>query len=57
MALKLHSFKDATIMKMGRWSSLTFLMYIQNQITCLQKDISKKMSMSLPFINIAAIES
>ena len=57
MALKLHGFDDTTIMKMGRWTSLTFLQYIHTQIAHLSKDISKQMSMELPFFNIAAIEN
>jgi hypothetical protein len=57
MALKLHGFDDTTIMKMGRWTSLTFLQYIHTQIAHLAKDISQKMSMPLPFVNIAAIEN
>lgn len=56
MALKLHGYNDTTIMKMGRWTSLTFLQYIHNQIAHLAHDISKKMSIELPFVNIAAIE-
>ena len=56
MALKLHGFDDTTIMKMGRWTSLTFLQYIHTQIAHLSKDISRKMSIPLPFFNIAAIE-
>ena len=54
MALKLHGYGDTTIMKMGRWTSLTFLQYIHNQIAHLSKDISSKMSIPLPFVNIAA---
>jgi hypothetical protein len=42
MALRLHGFDDTTIMKMGRWTSLTFLQYIHTQIAHLSKDISKK---------------
>jgi hypothetical protein len=57
MALKLHGFNDTTIMKMGRWSSLTFLQYIHTQIAHLSEDISRKMSIPLPFLNIAAIEN
>ena len=57
MALKLHGEEDTTIKKMGRWTSLTFLQYIHNQIAHLSKDMSKKMSMLLPFLNIAAIEN
>jgi integrase len=57
MALKMHGFDNITIMKMGRWTSLTFTQYIHNQIAHLAKDISSKMSMPLPFLNIASIES
>ena len=56
MALKLNGYDDTVIMKMGRWRSTTFLQYIHNQIAHLSKDVSKKMSMKLPFVNIAAIE-
>jgi hypothetical protein len=31
MALKLNGHSDTTIMKFGRWKSLTFLQYIHNQ--------------------------
>ena len=57
MALKLHGESDTTIMKMGRWTSLTFLQYIHSQIAHLSKDLSQKMSMPLPFLNIAAIST
>jgi hypothetical protein len=56
MALRLHGFDDTTIMKMGRWTSLTFTQYIHNQIAHLAEDMSHKMSMPLPFLNIASIE-
>ena len=55
LALKLHGYNDTTIMKMGHWMSLTFLQYIHNQIAHLLKDISQKISMPLPFFNVAAI--
>ena len=55
MALKLHGYSDTTIMKMEQWTSLTFLKYIHNHIAHLSKDISKKMSMPLPFVNAAEI--
>lgn len=55
MALKLHGESDTTIMKMGRWTSLTFLQYIHNQIAHLSKDVSEKMSIPLPFVNITAV--
>jgi hypothetical protein len=57
MALRLHGYEDTVIMKMGRWTSLTFLQYIHTQIAHLATDISRKMSMPLPFLNIASIES
>ena len=56
MALKLNGATDTTIMKMGRWTSLTFLQYIHNQIAHLSTDLSTKMSTNLKFQNIAAIE-
>ena len=55
MALKLNGYNDTTIMKMGRWTSLIFLQYIHNQISHLLMDIAKKMSIPLPFVNVAAI--
>jgi hypothetical protein len=56
MALKLHGESDTTIMKHGRWSGLTFLQYIHNQIGHLSKDLSKKMATPIPFKNIASIQ-
>ena len=56
MALKLHGESDTTIQKIGRWTSQTFMMYIHNQIAHLSKDVSRKMSIPLPFLNIANIE-
>ena len=55
MALKLAGESDATIMKMGRWSGLTFTMYIHNQIAHLAKGMSDRMATDLPFMNIATI--
>jgi hypothetical protein len=57
MALKMRGFDNITIMKMGCWMSLTFTQYIHNQIAHLAEDISSKMIMPLPFLNIASIES
>ena len=57
MALKLHGELDTTIMKMGRWSSLTFLMYIHNQTGHLSKDLSTQMHRPIPFLNVAAIKA
>ena len=57
MAMRLHGFSDTEIMKHGRWRSLTFLMYIHNQIAHLSVNISEKMNTPLPFLNIACIEA
>jgi hypothetical protein len=57
MALKLTGESDTTIMKQGRWTSLTFLQYIHNQIAHLSADLSSKMSVELNFTNIACIEA
>ena len=53
MALKLQGVSDTIIMKQGRWSGLTFLMYIHNQIAHLSKGLSQKMSIDMEFVNIA----
>ena len=57
MSLKLHGESDTTIMKMGRWSSLTFLVYIHNQIGLISKVLTQTMSIPIPFLNIAAIKT
>ena len=54
-ALKLHGYDDTTIIKIGQWTYLKILQYIHNQISHLSKEISEKMSISLPFLNVAAI--
>ena len=55
IALKLHGYDNTAIMKMGRWTLLTFLQYIHNQIAHQSKDISRKMIIELPFVNVSAI--
>ena len=56
MALKLQGVSDTIIQKQGRWTSMTFLQYIHNQIAYLTKDLSTKMHTKLTFCNIANIE-
>jgi hypothetical protein len=56
MALKLQGVSDTIIQKQGRWTSMTFLQYIHNQIAHLSKSLSTKMSTQLLFQNIANIE-
>ena len=54
MALRLHGEDATTIMKLGRWTSTTFLDYIHTQIAHLSKGVSTRMSEDIPFLNIAA---
>ena len=56
MALKLQGVSDTIIQKQGRWTSMTFLQYIHNQIAYLTKNLSTKMHTKLTFYNIANIE-
>ena len=55
MALKLKGVADTIIMKMGRWSGLTFVMYIHNQIAHISSGLSAKMQTRMPFVNIGNI--
>eukprot|EP00957_Ditylum_brightwellii_P124634 9499103-Ditylum_brightwellii.AAC.1 len=55
MALKLHDHSETTIMKQGCWSSLTFLIYIHEQIAHLSKDIASDMNKLVPYVNIAIV--
>jgi len=53
MAMHLAGVSHSIIKKMGRWSSDTFLMYIHEQIAALSSGVSKQMSQSFEFHNIA----
>ena len=52
MALHLNHQSSATIQKMGRWSSDTFLDYIHNQIAAFSTGLSTAMSKNILFHNI-----
>jgi hypothetical protein len=54
MALKLNGEDEATIMKVGRWSSKTFLTYIHEQIGALSAGLSLRMSTRISFQNVAS---
>jgi len=41
-------------MKVGRWTTLTFLTYIHNQIAHLTAPIAHAMARPVPFFNAAA---
>lgn len=49
MAMKLNGCDLITIMKGGRWTSLTFLTYIHNQIAHLGANITQRMANPVPF--------
>ena len=49
MAMKLNGCDLVTIMKGGRWTSLTFLTYIHNQIAHLGANIPHRMANPVPF--------
>jgi hypothetical protein len=55
MALKLQGVDDTTIMKIGRWSGLTFLTYIHTQIGALNVGLAQRMAIRVHFINVAAV--
>jgi hypothetical protein len=52
MALKLNGVSDSTIMKVGRWTGLTFLTYIHSQIGALHTGLSQRMSTRIHFKNV-----
>ena len=53
MAMKLNGCDLVTIMKGGRWTSLTFLTYIHNQIAHLGANITGRMASQVPFFCFA----
>jgi hypothetical protein len=53
MALKLQGIDDSLIMKIGRWTGLTFLTYIHAQIGALNTGLVAKMASRIHFINVA----
>jgi hypothetical protein len=54
MALKLNGYDETTIKKLGRWSSDTYLKYIQTQIGALTAGVASAMARPLRFHNVAA---
>jgi hypothetical protein len=51
MAMKLSGTSDSTIMRVGGWSSLTYLTYIHLQIGALTAGVAWKMSTTFTFQN------
>ncbi len=52
MAMKLSGATDSTIMRIGWWTSLTYLTYIHSQIGALSASIAWKMSQEFTFQNV-----
>jgi hypothetical protein len=53
MALKLQGVADSLIMKIGRWTGLTFLTYIHSQIGALNTGLAQRMTTRIRFDNVA----
>jgi hypothetical protein len=54
MALKLQGVNNSLIMKIGRWTGLTFLTYIHSQIGALNTGLAQRMATLIHFINAGA---
>jgi hypothetical protein len=52
MAMKQSGATDSTIMRVGRWTSLTYLTYIQSQIGALSAGGAWRMSQQFTFQNV-----
>ncbi len=52
MAMKLSGATDSTIMRIGQWTSLTYLTYIHSQIGALSAGVAWKMSEEFTFQNV-----
>ena len=52
MAMKLSGATDRTIMRIGCWTSLTYLTYIHSQIGALSVGVAWKMSLEFAFQNV-----
>jgi len=53
MALFNQGVAATTIMKIGRWTSTTFMTYIHEQVDTVSKGAAEKMSIDTPFVNLA----
>ena len=52
MAMKLSGASDSTIMRVWRWTSLTYLAYIHSQIGALTAGVAWRMSTAFTFQNV-----
>ena len=56
MAMKLNGCDMVQIMKAGRWTSLTFLTCIHNQIAHLGANIGQRMATHVPFFSFGGVQ-
>jgi len=54
MALFNQGVDTTTIMKLGQWTSTTFMMYIHKQVDTISQGASAKMAVDSPFVNLGA---
>ena len=52
MALRLAGYDDDMIKKLGRWSSNTYLIYIQTQVAQFTQGVAPQMARRLHFHNV-----
>ena len=52
MAMKLSGTTDSTIMRIGRWTSLTHLTYIHSQNGAISAGVAWRMSQQFMFQNV-----
>jgi hypothetical protein len=52
MSIKLSGALDSTIMRVGQWTSLTYLIYIHMQIVALTSGLAWCMSLAFTFQNV-----
>ncbi len=52
MAMKLSGASDSTIMRVGRWTPLTYLTYIHTQIGALTAGVAWRMSTAFTLQNV-----
>ena len=57
MSMKLHGASNNTIVKMGRLSSLTLLVYIHSRIGGISEGLAQTMIIPIPFLKISTIKT
>jgi len=52
MALFHQGVDATTIMKIGQWTSTTFMTYIHEQVNMVSRGAAEKISIDTPFVNL-----